>query len=113
MSDKKKTKEIDTTLFLEELQKRVVIPEGEFKKFLALWEYKEFGKNEFIVKAGEVPKFSIFVLKGCLRQYIINKKVKNRLYILLRKDILLEIFRQLEAKPSLTIIFKLLKTANC
>ncbi|MDP1745988.1 MAG: Crp/Fnr family transcriptional regulator [Bacteroidota bacterium] len=70
----KKIKEFDSTLFLEELQKRISIPEGEFEKFLALWEYKVFARNEFILKAGEVPKFSIFVLKGCLRQYIINEK---------------------------------------
>lgn len=70
----KKIKELDSTLFLEELQKRISIPEGEFEKFLALWEYKVFARNEFILKAGEVPKFSIFVLKGCLRQYIVNEK---------------------------------------
>ncbi|MGQ7947100.1 Crp/Fnr family transcriptional regulator [Flavobacterium sp. WC2509] len=62
------------TLFLEELQKRVAIPEGEFEQFLALWEFKKFNRNEFILKAGEIPKFSIFVLKGCLRQYIVNGK---------------------------------------
>jgi CRP-like cAMP-binding protein len=61
-------------LFLEELQKRVIIPEGEYDKFLALWEFKKFKKNEFISKAGEVPKFSIFVLKGCLRQYVVDEK---------------------------------------
>jgi CRP-like cAMP-binding protein len=74
MPEMKKRKEFDSTLFLEELQKRISIPEGEFEKFLALWEYKVFARNEFILKAGEVPKFSIFVLNGCLRQYIVNEK---------------------------------------
>lgn len=74
MSEKKKSKELDTTLFLEELQKRIVIPEGQFEKFLDLWEFQKFNRNEFILKAGEIPKFSIFVLKGCLRQYIVNEK---------------------------------------
>jgi CRP-like cAMP-binding protein len=74
MAAKKKPKESDTSIFLEELQKRISIPEGEYEKFLALWEAKTFKKNEFILKAGEVPGFSIFVLKGCLRQYIINEK---------------------------------------
>ena len=64
----------DTTLFLEELQKRIVIPEGQFDDFLKLWEFKKFKHNEFILKAGEIPKFSIFVLKGCLRQYIVDEK---------------------------------------
>ncbi len=74
MIEKKKIKEQDTTLFLEELQKRIVIPEGQFEKFFELWEFKKFDRNEFILKAGEIPKFSIFVLKGCLRQYIVNEK---------------------------------------
>jgi CRP-like cAMP-binding protein len=74
MEDKKKLKEYDTLLFREELQKRIEIPEGEFEKFLELWEFKKFGKNQLILKAGEIPKFSIFVLKGCLRQYVVNEK---------------------------------------
>lgn len=74
MSNKNELKKHDTTLFLEELQKRVTIPAGEFEKFLALWEFKKFNRNEFILCAGEIPKFSIFVLKGCLRQYIVNDK---------------------------------------
>lgn len=74
MSEKKEIRKYDTALFLEELQKRIVIPEGEFEKFLALWDFKKFNRNEFILQAGEVPKFSIFVLKGCLRQYIVNEK---------------------------------------
>ncbi|MES2655565.1 MAG: Crp/Fnr family transcriptional regulator [Bacteroidota bacterium] len=67
-------KEIDTTLFLEELQKRVVVPEGQYEEFLSLWEFKKFKRNEFILQEGEVPNFSVFVLKGCLRQYIVNEK---------------------------------------
>ncbi len=74
MPEKKEIQKYDTALFLEELQKRIAVPEGEFEKFLALWEFKKFNRNEFILQAGEVPKFSIFVLKGCLRQYIVNEK---------------------------------------
>src|SRR6478609_8528912 len=69
-----KVKEFDITVFLEELRKRIDIPEGEFEKFCELWEFKKFKRNEFILKAGEIPKFSIFVLSGCLRQYNINEK---------------------------------------
>jgi CRP-like cAMP-binding protein len=74
MSKNKGSNESDTSIFLEELQKRISIPEGQYEKFLALWEHKKFKKNEFIHTAGDIPKFSIFVLKGCLRQYIVNEK---------------------------------------
>lgn len=73
MTESRKTEKPDCSLFLEELQKRVVIPEGEYEKFLELWEFKKFSRNELISKAGEVAKFSIFVLKGCLRQYVVNE----------------------------------------
>lgn len=67
-------KDHDSALFLEELGKRTIIPDGHFEKFLALWEFKKFKKKEFILKSSEIPKFSIFVLKGCLRQYAMNEK---------------------------------------
>lgn len=65
---------IDTNIFLEELQKRITIPNSEYEHFLNLWEVKVFKKNQFILEAGQIPKFSIFVLKGCLRQYTLNDK---------------------------------------
>ena len=74
MAKKKEIRKYDTTLFLEELEKRVTIPGGEFEKFLALWEFRKFNRNEFILQAGDIPKFSIFVLKGCLRQYVVDEK---------------------------------------
>jgi CRP-like cAMP-binding protein len=69
-----KSNKFNSALFLEELQKRVSVPEGQFEKFLELWEYREYKRNELILIAGEIPKFSIFVLNGCLRQYLVNEK---------------------------------------
>lgn len=51
-----------------------MIPEGQYEDFLGLWEYKKIKRNEFILKAGEVSDFSMFVMQGCLRQYIVNEK---------------------------------------
>lgn len=65
---------VDTTLFIEEVQKRVNVATEEINQFLELWEYKKFKKNEFISSANEISQFSIFVLKGCLRQYEISEK---------------------------------------
>src|SRR6188768_3358459 len=74
MTTNKTNQDFDPTLFLEEIRKRAQVPEEELLKFLELWEYRKYGRNEFIQQAGEVPKFSIFVLKGCLRQYMVNEK---------------------------------------
>lgn len=70
----KELNKYNTSIFQEEIQKRIVIPEGEFEKFLELWEFKKFNRNEIILESDEIPKFSIFVLKGCLRQFIVNEK---------------------------------------
>jgi CRP-like cAMP-binding protein len=73
MIPNKKTENFDPSLFREELEKRVSIPEGQFEAFLQLWELRKFKRNEFILRSGEIPAFSIFVLKGCLRQYSVNE----------------------------------------
>ncbi|RYD75067.1 MAG: Crp/Fnr family transcriptional regulator [Sphingobacteriales bacterium] len=73
MTDKK-IKEFDTTIFLEEIRKRVSVDESQLMEFLSLWEFKTFKRNEFISSASEIPRFSIFVLKGCLRQYTVSDK---------------------------------------
>ncbi len=70
----KPIKKHDTKIFQEEIEKRISVPEGQFEKFLELWELKKFSKNEFILKSNEIPKFSIFVLAGCLRQFVVNEK---------------------------------------
>ncbi|MGZ4040419.1 MAG: Crp/Fnr family transcriptional regulator, partial [Bacteroidia bacterium] len=64
----------ETKIFFEELKKRVSVTDEELESFSHLWELKSFKKNEFILKAGEIPKFSIFVLEGSLRQYSVNEK---------------------------------------
>lgn len=74
MAEKKKKQPPDSTIFKEEILKRITIPDGQYEPFLKLWEPMTFKRNEFMLQAGEVPKFSMFVLKGCLRQYIVTEK---------------------------------------
>ena len=64
----------DKTLLIEEIKKRVNVAEVELNPFVDLWEWSHFKKNEIIQKAGEVPKFSLFVVNGCLRQYTVNER---------------------------------------
>lgn len=62
----------DASLFLEELKKRVDVPAEQYEGFLQLWEFKKVKRNDFIQRSDEVPQFSMFVLKGCLRQYTLS-----------------------------------------
>ncbi|WP_276134721.1 Crp/Fnr family transcriptional regulator [Polluticoccus soli] len=63
---------MDTSVFKEEIKKRISVSNEEIERFLHLWEVREFKRNELILKAGVIPKFSIFVIKGCLRQFFVN-----------------------------------------
>ncbi len=49
----------NTLIFLQEIQKRIVIPEGQFEKFLELWEFKKFNRNEIIMEWNRI-KFQNF-----------------------------------------------------
>ncbi len=73
MAEKKSTQNFDVSIFLEELKKRIDVSDEQLNEFLKFWEFKKFKRNEFILKGGEVHEFSIFVLKGCLRQYLVNE----------------------------------------
>jgi len=82
MPQKKKMSEFDPSLFLEEIKKRVHVPQDQLEEFLKFWEFRKFKRNEFILRAGEIPMFSIFVRKGCLRQYLSKSHifVMNSIY---------------------------------
>lgn len=59
-------------LLFKELQSKYGFPTEEFPKLLAFFGEKHFNKNEVIFKAGEVVKYTYFVMKGFIRQYYIS-----------------------------------------
>jgi CRP-like cAMP-binding protein len=63
---------METDIFLEEIQKRTTFPAGEYDGFRNLWEPRSFKRSEFISRGDEIPKFSVFVVKGCIRQYMVS-----------------------------------------
>lgn len=59
-------------LLLKHIQSYVDFPNRDFENFLKLLVPVKLKKNEHFYRAGDVPRYSPFILKGCLRQYIIN-----------------------------------------
>lgn len=45
------------------------VPEAELARLLPLWQEVEFGRREFITRAGEVGRHLYFVLEGIQRSY--------------------------------------------
>lgn len=63
---------MNTRLFFDHLRSYVDFPESDFSEFIKLLVPFTIRKNEFCYRAGQVPRYSPFVLKGCLRQYVVN-----------------------------------------
>lgn len=41
--------------------------------------FKKYKKKEFLLEAGKVCRENYFVLKGCIRQYFVNKKLNEQI----------------------------------
>ncbi|MES2761436.1 MAG: Crp/Fnr family transcriptional regulator [Bacteroidota bacterium] len=64
---------MDTSLFYKHFLEYVDFPEEDFNEFSKLLVPFILKKNEIFYRAGEIPKYSPFILKGCVRQYITNE----------------------------------------
>lgn len=72
---------MDTSIFLTHLRSYVVVPIEEFREFLTLLVPLQLKKDEYFYRAGEVPRYSPFILKGCLRQYVVNDKGEEQIIL--------------------------------
>ena len=59
-------------LLLQALQEYSNFSDADFPEFLELFEPFELKKGEHFYSAGEIPKYSPFIIKGCMRKYFIN-----------------------------------------
>ena len=64
---------MDTAILLRNFRSYVEFPDDDFAVYLKLLTPFKLKKNELFYRAGEVPKYSPFILKGCVRQYITNE----------------------------------------
>src|ERR671910_231465 len=54
---------------LIELQSVTNFSDADFPEFLKLFVPLKIKKGGFVYKAGEIPLYSPFIIKGCLRKY--------------------------------------------
>ena len=60
-------------LIISSVSKHIQLTEEEVEYFTSLLKSKVFSKKQFVLHSGEVCGWSIFVTKGCLRGYSIDK----------------------------------------
>lgn len=72
---------MDYSIFLKNLRSYVDFPDSEFGEFIKLLVPLTIKKNDHFYRAGEVPRYSPFILKGCLRQYILDEDGEERIIL--------------------------------
>ena len=60
-------------------ERSIPLTEEQFEFIKTLFIPKIFKKGEFLLREGDVAKYSIFVASGCLRTYIIDNKGKEHI----------------------------------
>ncbi|HEX8547446.1 MAG TPA: Crp/Fnr family transcriptional regulator [Cytophagaceae bacterium] len=58
---------------LDSVSKHISLTEEEKKYFLGLLEYKLIRKKQYILNQGEICRWSVFVISGCLRGFTTDK----------------------------------------
>ncbi|HYD21348.1 MAG TPA: Crp/Fnr family transcriptional regulator [Flavipsychrobacter sp.] len=59
-------------ILLLALQQYSDFKEADFPAFLDLFETFTLRKNEYFYRAGEIPKYSPFIVKGCMQKFFNN-----------------------------------------
>jgi CRP-like cAMP-binding protein len=70
---------LNTQFLLSHLRSYVEFSDEDFQEFLALLVPFHIKKNDLFYRAGEVPQYSPFILKGCTRQYTINEEGEEQI----------------------------------
>jgi CRP-like cAMP-binding protein len=66
-------------VFKDYLKGKVSFTDEQFKAISALYTSKKVSKGTIILREGEVCQHNIFVTKGCLRSYVVDKNGKEQI----------------------------------
>lgn len=61
-------------LLLQNIARHIRLEPEEMRFFVALPHVRHLKKKEFLLRAGEVCRYEVFVLEGCLRNYYLDDK---------------------------------------
>jgi CRP-like cAMP-binding protein len=64
---------MDYTLILQNVTRHISLSKKEEEYFISLLQERKLKKKQFIVHENEISKFSVFVNKGCLRSYSVDR----------------------------------------
>lgn len=61
----------------QHINQRIILEHDEFENVLKYFEYEEFKKGDRIIVPGQIVKNQYYVIKGCLRTYMIDPSGKE------------------------------------
>lgn len=70
---------LNPDLLLKDLRLYAEFSDSEFQEFLELFVPFRLIKNEFFYTEGSIPKYSPFIIKGCMRQFFINEAGEEKI----------------------------------
>ncbi|WP_010177436.1 Crp/Fnr family transcriptional regulator [Aquimarina agarilytica] len=88
-------------LLIQNIKKNVSLPDTDLKRICNYFKPKTIPKKEFLLTQGSICKFEGFVLEGCFRIFIIDKKGhENTLYFAAKDWWVMDIDSFMNQKPS-------------
>lgn len=72
---------LDTQLLLSHFRSYVTFSEEDFNEFVTFLTPFKLKKNEIFYRAGEIPRYSPFILKGCTRQFTIDEAGEEKIIL--------------------------------
>lgn len=70
---------MNTYILLQDLKKYSDFKDEDFSEFLKLFVPFKIKKGDYFYRAGEVPKYSPFIVKGCMRKFFINENGEEQI----------------------------------
>jgi CRP-like cAMP-binding protein len=70
---------LSTHILRQEIEKVSKISDDDFEKFVALFKPFTVKRNEYFYRAGDIPRYSPFIVKGCMRKYFINEEGEEQI----------------------------------
>jgi CRP-like cAMP-binding protein len=92
-------------LFKSYFEERTQVSEDKLAFLFSYFKERKVGKNEFLLREGEVCKSNYFVISGCLRLYSVSKNgLENTRYIAFEGKFGTSLTSLLTAQPSIEYI---------
>jgi len=96
---------MDTDLILKNISKHIVLNDKERNFFISLLEAKVLKRKKVYLKAGELCRYSAFVVDGALKSFTVDKEGKEHILNFATRDWwIADMYSYISRKPAVLTI---------